>query len=169
MPTLNDGDGFIWDFGETSSYGSSGSSIANGTGDAFDDGLTINVNGTYVTGTFGPDELGGRQMVLNGSAGGLDIVRRVYVPDTAGEGWARFLESFTNNTGSQIVATITVASNSGNDGGMTIIDTSSGDTSFTTADNWIINDEAFPGGDPTVFHLFGDGTRSPELGEQHRF
>ena len=113
MATLYDGDGFVWDFEATSDYGSSGSSIGNGTGDAFDDGLTLNINGTYVMGTFGPDELAGRQMVLNDSVAGLDVVRRVYVPDTAGQGWARFLESFTNNTGSQIVATITVASNSG--------------------------------------------------------
>ena len=64
MATLNDGDGFVWDFDATSDYGSSGSSIGNGTGDAFDDGLTLNINGTYVMGTFGPDELAGPKVPM---------------------------------------------------------------------------------------------------------
>ena len=162
---LTDGDGFLWDLYDTPiGYGGLGSSIENGTGDAFDLGLLLSIAGINFTGAFGADELGGRQLVLTGTSNGLDVVRRVYVPDDAGAGWARFLESFTNNTGTAITVTVSIQSNSGNDGNFTILDTSSGDTAFTTADNWIINDDAPFGdgfGDPVVLHLFGDGSAAP--------
>lgn len=159
--TLTDADGFTWDVMDNDpTYGAN---VVNGSIDAFDHGFQLSVDGTVFSGSFGVSELGGRQLVINGLIGGVSVARRVYVPNGGNEGWARFLESFTNTTASALTISVTIRSNSGNDGGMQILQTSSGDTSFTTADRWVINDDngGAAGGDPTVAHIFTDGRLAP--------
>jgi hypothetical protein len=165
---LTDADGFLWDLADD--YGAWGSNVINGTSDAFDFGVQLSVNGTVFGGAFAADELAGRQLVVTGTMGGVEVSRRMYVPESGGEGWARFLESFTNPTGAAVTVTITIKSNSGNDGWMNVIQTSSGDNVFTTSDRWIVNDDSADGnglyyyggmGDPTVAHVFTDGRMAP--------
>ena len=156
MPTqtLFDADGFRWDFTDTNS------GIVNGTSDAFDLGFLVTVNNTLFHGTFAASELDGRQLVQTGSIGAVAIERRLYVPNSGGEGWARFLESYTNTSGSPVTITVAFWTNSGNDAGMQILQTSSGDAAYTTADRWVVNDDSSTGNggsDPAVAHVFADG------------
>ncbi len=156
--TLPDGDGYNWDLYDRTSFGTT---VLNGTRDAFDGGLTLSVNGVIFSGSFESSELGGRQAVVGGAVGDLAVQRRMYVPEVSGEGWARFFESFTNTGTSAQTVAMKIQSNSGNDSGFTVLSTSSGDTSFGTNDHWIVNDDGQNAGDPTVLHLFGDGTANP--------
>jgi len=69
---------------------------------------------------------------------------------------------FTNPSSSPITATITLTTNVGSDDGTQVIGTSSGDTTFTTADHWIITDDSSAGGgDPTNIHVLGGANTGP--------
>jgi Ca2+-binding RTX toxin-like protein len=165
MTTFTDGTGFLWD---NTDYGNNnpryaGATIDNGTRDAYDGGQFLAINGTYVAGGFGALELGGRQDVYSGAFGDISVVRRTYVPTAAGEGWARFLESFTNSGTVSQTFTVKIVSNSGADNGFTIIATSSGDTALTASDYYYVSDDRDEGiaegeGDPAVLELYGDGS-----------
>ena len=174
MVDLYDGDGYRWDVYETTG------SVVDGDNDTFDNGLVLYIDGNYFSGT-STFELGGRQLVVtgtNGLEGGgfedlraaaigtLAVERRVYVPDGDGEGWARYLETFTNTSAATQTFNVRLYSNSGNDNGFTIVSTSSGDATLTTADTWYINDDYgydYPDGqgDPALLNVFGDGTLLP--------
>lgn len=161
MVELTDGDGFIWvTFTDTEYSAGYGTVIDSGSSDTYDAGLQLVVNGVVFDGALGAAELNGRQVVYAATIGDIATTRRFYVPNTAGEGWARALETFTNTGSTTQTVTFTIRSNSGNDGNFQIISTSSGDTAFTTADTWIINDDTGGnvGGDLTGLHLFGDGS-----------
>ncbi len=84
---------------------------------------TFNVNGNQVTA--GPESLSG-----------LDISMEYLFSDVIEAG--RTLATFTNPTGSPITVSVDVPANFGSDDDTTIVSTSSGDTSFTTADGWVI-------------------------------
>ncbi|MEZ5908176.1 MAG: tandem-95 repeat protein [Hyphomicrobiaceae bacterium] len=153
MPiNLTDGNGYLWDIQDNGS-------ISNGTSDAFDGGLNFAINGASFPSVTQTTELDGRQVVMSGAVGVFSVTRKVYVPGD--QGWARFLETITNTSGSEQTFTLSIQSNSGNDGSFNIIGTSSGDTTFTTADTWIANDDTPNAGDPAVLHLYGDGTLAP--------
>ena len=108
---------------------------ADGDGDMYDnawgiwvDGTpfapaAINVNGNQVTA--GPESLSG-----------LDVSMEYLFSDVIEAG--RTLVTFTNPTGSPITVSVDVPANFGSDSSTTIVTTSSGDTSFTTADGWVI-------------------------------
>ncbi|MAE61173.1 MAG: hypothetical protein CMJ49_07435, partial [Planctomycetaceae bacterium] len=94
--TLFDGLGFEWEI-----MGNGG--ISDGSSDAYDGGHEMS--------GFGFDsiadlEAGGRELVLNSTSqiSGLDVTRKTYVPDN--DGFARFLDLFTNNTAAPIITTI---------------------------------------------------------------
>lgn len=149
---LTDGDGYLWDI-------QNNGTISDGSSDAFDGGLNLQINGAYFPITTQTTEFGGRQVVMSSTIGVFDVTRKVYVP--ADDGWARYLETITNTSGTAQTFTLTISSNSGNDGNFNIVGTSSGDTTFSTADTWIANDDIAGAGDPAVLHLFGDGTLAP--------
>ena len=152
--SLTDGTGYIWD---TQLDGA----ILNGTGDAFDTGMVLVIDGTYFpVVTAGTTEVGGRQ-VAHGpmTMSGLTVTRRVLVP--AGEGWARFLEYLDNPTGAAITVTVRIETNPGSDSSTMVTGSESGDTIFTTADRWVTTDDSTTSGDPSLCHLYwGTGARS---------
>ena len=125
MPiNLTDGNGYLWDI-------QNNGSIGNGTIDAFDGGLSLAINGSGFPSVTQTTELDGRQAVMSGTIGVFSVTRKVYVPGD--QGWARFLETITNTSGSEQTFTLRIQTNSGNGGAFNIIGTSSGDTTFTTA------------------------------------
>ena len=80
---------------------------------------------------------GGRTMVTtSATASGLTVNRRITVPNTGGEDFARTIDVFTNPTSSDITATVEIVGNLGSDAATSIFATSSGDTTLTPADQW---------------------------------
>lgn len=149
---LTDGDGYLWDI-------QNNGTIFDGTSNAFDNGLSLRINGSFFPATTQTTELGGRQVVMSSTISVFDVTRKVYVP--ADDGWSRYLETITNTSGTAETFTVTISTNSGNNSNFNVVDTSSGDTTFSTADSWIVNDDSPGTGNPAVLHLFGDGTLAP--------
>ncbi|MBI5501591.1 MAG: DUF4215 domain-containing protein [Deltaproteobacteria bacterium] len=144
--TLNDVAGYIWDI-----WGNG--QIGNGTGDSYDQGMALRVDGSYFPGTSHSTELGGRQVVVApATLSGLTVTRKIYVPTT--ERWARFLEIFANPGGAAVAATVRIETNCGSDGSTVVTGSSSGDTVYTTADRWVTTDDIDSGGDPSLNHNF---------------
>jgi hypothetical protein len=153
--------------------------FANSTlNDAFDGYNTMCVNpardqaGTCETGNAsfiiynknGPATLdsscGNRQVdfpvhtIVGGSAAGLQMSRKVYVPST--DTFARWLNIFTNPTASPISVRVIIANNLGSDANTRITGSSSGDTTATTADTWVGTFQNFSGttsSDPRLAHI----------------
>ena len=142
---LFDGNGFLWDiFGDF---------ISNGTVDAYDGGHRLFINGLFQNFFSFTTEDGGREVVTNtNTVNGLEVNRKIFVPTD--DAFARFLEILNNPTTSDISVTVEILTNLGSDGFTNIIDTSSGDTTFTTADDFIVTDDFNGGGDPTIVHAF---------------
>ncbi|MDQ1255692.1 MAG: hypothetical protein QG656_285, partial [Candidatus Hydrogenedentes bacterium] len=93
-----------------------------------------------------------------GVLSGLNVMRRAFVPNAAGEGYACFLEYLENPTGTDISVTATVWGNLGSDNDTTITATSSGDTQFTTADRWVCSSDGPAAHDPALnFNYWGAG------------
>jgi Ca2+-binding RTX toxin-like protein len=154
MPiNLTDGSGYLWDIQDDGR-------INNGTNDAYDGGMSL----VGFTGNSTPStEDAGREVVLGTyTSGQVSIARKVYVPNT-GTGFARFLEIVTNTGTTSTVYNLGINSNLGSDVSTNVINTSSGDTVFSTADKWIITDDGTNGGgDPAVAHVFaGTGGIAP--------
>jgi len=106
-----------------------------------------------------------RELTIGGQTiNELIVNRKIYVP-TDGT-FARFLEVIENPTTSPILASVSIASNFGSDGGTQIISTSSGDTILDAADTSIVTDDSGNGGgidiletldgDPTLIHMWGN-------------
>jgi hypothetical protein len=138
--------------------------------DAFDDALQLVVDGaafddaddtgdlvTDATGqalTLGPEEMS------VGEAGTLNV--SLEYKALSSEAKLRTFVTFQNPTGSDIPAPIMWDSNVGSDEDTTVAGTSSGDTSFTTGDRWLVTFEAFedtaPSDPVNTFVLFGPGS-----------
>lgn len=128
-------------------------------GDAFDEGLTVFVdNQQYVS----PDtvDLTGTTLTSGPvSLSGLNTSVQYYVSPT--NATLRTFISLNNPTANSITVPVTVATNFGSDDGTQIINTSSGDTTFTTSDSYIITDDS-GNGDPTITSLVAAGSGSPQ-------
>lgn len=148
--TLFDGLGFEWDIRDDGE-------VSDGTDDAFDGGFDLSGFGS----TSSELEAGGREIVRIGAAAGLDVTRKVYVDPT--QGFARFLDIFTNTTAGVVNTTINYDTNLGSDSGTNVIATSSGDLVVGTDDDWIVTDDNENGSrDPAVVHAFsGPGGLRP--------
>jgi hypothetical protein len=97
-----------------------------------------NKNGAATT------DCNGRDVVFNPQTiGGLSVQRKVYVPST--DSYARWLNSFTNTTGSPITFTAAVANNLGSDSNTRVTGTSSGDQTADTSDSWVASFQNFSG------------------------
>lgn len=114
------------------------------TGDAFDNGGQLWVNGTQVGGiaTF----TGNRVDFAAQSIAGLTASIRLDVLTSSPT--TRILLTLSNPGSSAISVPVDYATNFGSDGSTLIRATSSGDTAFTTADRWMISSETQDDTDP---------------------
>jgi hypothetical protein len=95
----------------------------------------------------------------NGTFSGLTISRKITVPKTGNEDFARTIDTFTNPTGAPITATVQIVGNLGSDAGTTVFATSDGDTTVEPGDRWVGTDG---NGTPAVIHfIHGPGGLKP--------
>ena len=147
--TLRDRDNYIWDV-QRSGW------ISNGSSDAYDAGVFLEVGGQGF-----PDQTvarlldEGRTLRLGPAVvSGLRVERDIFVP---GDGrFARWLEVLRNDTAAPITTTVTVYGALGSDGATTIVATSTDDVAtFDTLDDFLITDDSSDGGgDPSMGHVF---------------
>lgn len=150
--TLTDNQAFIWDVSQNGS-------ITDGSNDAFDGGLALAGFANVPTAT---TEDADRELTLgpNVFPSGIEVTRKIFVPSD--QAFARYLEVVSNPTSNAITHTVTISTNLGSDGSTVVVGTSSGDSVFTVADDWIVTDDADASGDPTIVHvLAGDGGVDP--------
>ena len=158
---LLDGDGFRWDI-------FADGSIDDGSDDAFDGGLTLQVDGVDFPAASTPDrEDAGREIVIGPSKfGDFTVTRKVFVP--ADDAFVRYLEIVDNIGVATGSVNVEVASNLGSDDATQVVGTSSGDLLFRADDDWIVTDDG-PSGDPTVAHVFSAPGASVEPTEAQQF
>jgi hypothetical protein len=103
-------------------------------------------------------ELNGRQLVITQSAfinylpPGLQVSRKIFVPENGY--FARFLEIFENTGTAPLTLDAQIQSALAPRTNVNIVNTSSGDRLFTTADRWLITDDG-TGAAPVLVDLFG--------------
>jgi hypothetical protein len=86
----------------------------------------------------------GRQYVFNPQTiGGLSVSRKVYVPNN--DTYARWMNIFTNTSGSPITFNMITSNNLGSDSNTQLTGSSSGDNVATTADLWVSSFQAYSG------------------------
>lgn len=108
-----------------------------------------------------------RQVILpTETIGALSVQRKVFVPDN--DAFARWLNVFTNTSGSSVSFNMIASNNLGSDSNTTIVSSSSGDAAATTADLWVTTFQNFSGttsSDPRLGHvLAGPGAPTPVSG-----
>ncbi len=84
---------------------------------------------------------------------GLDVQRKVSVPMTGGQDFARTVDAFTNNQASAITMTVTIVGNLGSDAATTVFATSDGDLIVEPTDWWFGTDDGDGTGTPAIIHL----------------
>ena len=144
LPTeLTDGAGFRWDI-------STRGQILDGTSDAFDGGLSLQV-GSQLFPAFRTARSGdsGQTILIGPSVNGLEVTRHIFVPDS-GAGFARYIETLSNPSEERVCTTVSISGDLGSDASTEVVATSSGDTTFTPQDSWIVTDDVDAVGDPTM-------------------
>lgn len=139
-----DAAGYLWDI-------QSDGSISNGTSDAVDSGFHNPDLGTQETTDLEAD--GWEVMIGPFPLGnGLLVSRKIFVSQE--EGFARFLDIYTNEGSEPISHPVDLYTNLGSDGDETVIETSSGDQLVTTDDRWLVTEDnrRF---DPSFGHVIG--------------
>lgn len=130
--------GFKFDLqdGVAPAFGHDGT-FSDGLNDAYDGAYGVTINGTMYSPTGTPTtSLGGRQIEMpEQTIGTLTVRRLVYVPSTGGN-FARILDLITNTGAAATTVTAAYYINLGSDGVETISDTSSGDATCDTTDDW---------------------------------
>ena len=100
---------------------------------------------------------GGRQVDYPTQANGVvDVTRSIYVPDGAGQNFARWVNTVKNNGATPTEVHLYVANNLGSDSNTTIFDSSSGDTTGDTSDTWVGTFQNYSGttsSDPRLGHV----------------
>ncbi|MBW4546944.1 MAG: DUF4347 domain-containing protein [Symplocastrum torsivum CPER-KK1] len=137
--------------GATWTYYDNGSGIEEATlggqDDAFDDALRIEIDGEAFApptdGTATGQTFTSSTVVMSG----LNVTAQYYADPN--QPVLRQFVSLENPTDNPITITYRLSSNVGSDGETTVQATSSGDTSFTTSDRWVITDDSPTGADPT--------------------
>jgi len=114
-----------------------------GQGDAFDSAAVLAVNGSYFA---NGSIIATPTSIATGTTpmSGLNVSAQFDALSTGPI--LRSLFTFTNTTGGLVNAPVTLMHNFGSDGNTQIRATSSGDTTVTTADRWVVTNDA--GGDP---------------------
>ncbi len=103
----------------------------------------------------------------NKTIGGLSVTRKVFVPTN--DRFIRWMNFFTNTTGSPITFTMITSTNLGSDSNTKIVSSSSGDNVATTADTWVTSFQNFNSAtvgttstDPRIGHvMWGPGAPTP--------
>jgi hypothetical protein len=96
------------------------------------------------------------------TSGSIQMLRKVYIPDN--DAFARWLNYFTNTSGTPVTATMVVANNLGSDSNTIIVNSSSGDAVVTTGDLWATTFQNYSGttsSDPRLYHVFQGSTSVP--------
>lgn len=174
--TLNDPQNFAWDI-QHNNWGE----IINGTSDAYDfwPQLCVTTNlaltghctttDTFdaggVSGTF---ELGGRQIVTTTrTLSGLQVFRKIYVPNTGTLGFARYMNVLDNPGATAVTVKVRMGTadgqycNLGSDTSTLITATSDGTGTLGPNLLWFTSDDASNGsGDPSLAHVIG-GVNAP--------
>lgn len=159
--SLNGG-GATWQSIGNNSFGFSvGDADIGGQGDAFDYGIGFLVGGTAYNTPGGTYDLSGQTVTGNvANIGGLNVFVQYYA-DTASP-TLRTLISLSNLGSGSVSTTVRLQTNVGSDGSTQTIATSSGDTTLTALDRWIITDDTPTNGDPANTHvLWGNGGLAP--------
>lgn len=126
-----------------------------GDGDAYDNAWNIYVNGTIFNAGNIVDLTGTRVTAGPVAMSGLNVTVEYFFSTTAGV--ARIRPIFQNPTGSPITVTVQVPVNYGSDSSTVYEATSSGDTTVTTADRWVVSSQGSSGEYNTVV-WYGPGT-----------
>ncbi len=131
---------------------------ANGDSDAYDRAWNTAVNTTGVMSDGTGDLTGNTYTAASQNISGLNVTYQLFFSEDTQ--CNRLVLFFDNTTGSPISETVRIETEFGSDYDTQVDGTSSGNTTFTTADRWLVTSDGEPGGDPvntTVFY----GTGSP--------
>ena len=149
--TLTDRDGFDWNVQQNGQ-------VVNGANSVFYYGLDL--AGRFPSQTQARQIQNGRELVLGPAqeAPGLEWRRRIYVPDD--DRFVRYLEVFDNSGAEDAQVSFTVQSRFRTT--RQVIDTSSGDTVTSDADQWVVSDDSADGtfDDPAVAFVWS-GPNAP--------
>jgi hypothetical protein len=123
-----------------------------GRGDAYDIAWSVYVNGTpYVAPGDVVDLVGTTVTGATVRIAGLDVGLQYHFIDNSG--LARILATFRNPGTASVTANVQVPVNFGSDGGSRVNATSSGDTSVSAADRWMVTSDGGPS-DPVLTNVF---------------
>jgi hypothetical protein len=159
-----------------------GGTVTSTLNDAYDgyNSLAMSVNGTVCNstgtanctwynknGALTASDCNSRQLLFPTQViDGLNVSRRDYVPSD--DHFERILNVFNNPTAAPITVTMSILNNLGSDSNTKITGTSSGDTTPSTADNWVTTFQNFTGtttSDPRLGHVLqGTGAAVPASG-----
>ncbi|MFT6911813.1 MAG: Ca2+-binding RTX toxin-like protein [Paracoccaceae bacterium] len=146
--TLNDGDGFVWDF-------QSMGGVINGTGNTFDGAfLALDFPNVYNA----EAALNNRMYTIEGASWSnpsVALSRNLYVPDD--DGWARFVNSATNTSNTATTYTFSIYSDLGFDLNTRIEASSSGDLVADTSDDWFVASNGPTASGPDLGVVIGNG------------
>jgi uncharacterized repeat protein (TIGR01451 family) len=129
--------------------------LVAGTNNAFDGDGRLLVGGklyspTLLTPTLGD---GGCTVITGaGNVAGLSVSRKVTVPNSGAQDFARTVDTFTNSSGSPVTTTVTIIGNLGSGANTTVFATSDGTGVASPNDQWIGTDDADLSGAPAVIH-----------------
>jgi hypothetical protein len=103
-------------------------------------------------------------LTATGTAAGLTVNRKITVPNTGTEDFARTVDVFTNLTGSPITTTIRIVGNLGSDGKTTVFATSDGTGVPSPNDLWIGTDDdnGFGSTAAVIHYIRGPGAMKPD-------
>lgn len=172
---LNDPLGFLWDIRETN-WGE----MLNGTSDAYDSWPQLCVTTNLATvgncpsfqtfdanGVAGTLELNGRQVVTTTlTISGLQVTRKIYVPDTGMLGYARYLNILDNPGMVAVTVKVLIGSvdnsfaNLGSDSSTVLAATSDGTGMLGANLQWFTTDDFNGSGDPSLGHVMA-GVNAP--------
>jgi hypothetical protein len=126
--------------------------ISTSQSDAFDTGMTLWVNSDIYVAPPNPTITPNLVATDPALMSGLNVSVEYYALTSSPT--LRMQAIFQNPSSSPVTVTATLATNLGSDAGTTIVGTSTGDTSFTPADRWIVTDDGNPtASDPAVTHF----------------
>ncbi len=143
--TVTDSHGYRWDI---SNYGT----INDGTNDAYDGGMQLQVGGTSFPTNSNARISKDRKEIEIGTwrHNNLAVSRRIFVNIKAG--YCRWIDIFENTTGSDVQVSLRYYSNMGDSTARTY--TTSGGTSITEKDWGIVTAYSSSSGRPAVAHVF---------------
>jgi plastocyanin len=144
---LDGADGFRYDVECDGELGDGGT-ITRNLNDAYDGSYFLKINAQYLycaeTGTL---EDGGREIAIESGLNGLLVTRKIFSP--AGGGFARFLDSLTNQGATAQTLTFEIESNLGSDGSTRIVTAPS-----ETGNTFAVTDQSGSCCDPALAHVF---------------